>query len=314
MAVVFPGDGVIELIRGAHTRVIIAAPYIKSSALRRLLDVVPETVTECVCITRWLPEDIASGVCDISILDDLERVRGQRLLVHPCLHAKYYSNGRETLVGSANLTVRGLGWHTPSNVELLVALPAEFAGLAEWERALMNSAALATPELRDQLRVQADELRQARAIHHVPEVEGNTGEENTALWVPQCPTPDRLWQVYLGRGADTMVSSAFEAAQEDLAALSLPPGLTQELFTTYVAGIFKQTPLLMEIDKLVSAGLTDTQAHELLAEHLGDAEHDRDYDQAWRIVKHWLVHFFPQSYRLEASHEVLVRGREIPKR
>lgn len=151
MAVVLPGDGIFELVKTANDQVVIAAPYIKSPTLPRLLDAVPETVSECICVTRWLPEDIASGVCDIEIFDDIAGVRGGRLLVHPHLHAKYYSNGRDSLVGSANLTARGLGWHTPSNVELLVALPAKFAGLADWEHALLSSAVQATEELRDRI-------------------------------------------------------------------------------------------------------------------------------------------------------------------
>ena len=311
MAVVLPGNGILELVRAANDRVVIAAPYIKSPTLRRLFGAVPETVSEFVCITRWLPEDIASGVCDLEILDDLAQVRGGHLLAHPHLHAKYYSNGQQTLVGSANLTARGLGLYTPSNVELLVALPAEFAGLVEWEETLVNSAVPATPELRERLRVQADELKRAQAIRHAPEVENDTGENNAVLWVPQCPTPERLWQIYRGRGADTMVSSAFEAAQKDLAALSPPPGLTQDLFIAYVRGILRQMPLLTQIDKLTSTGLTDTKAQEFFAVQLGG---DNDNEQLWRIVKQWLVFFFPSTYRLETSEEVLVKGRQLPKR
>jgi len=315
MAVVLPGDGILQLVRAANDRVVIAAPYIKSSTLRRLLDAVPETVSECTCVTRWLPEDIASGVCDLEILDDVAGARGGRLLVHPHLHAKYYSNGRDSLVGSANLTARGLGWHTPSNVELLVALPVEFAGLAEWEHSLLSSAVQATEELRDRIRRQADALKEDEAPRRLPEVEDDAATEaEQTLWVPQCPTPDRLWQVYRGRGADTMVSSAFEAAQEDLAALSPPQGLTQDLFTAYVAGILKQMPLLAEIDKLAAAGLTDTKAHEFLADRLGSTDHESEYDQVWRFVKQWLVHFFPENYRLETGQEVLVKGRELPRR
>ena len=315
MAVVFPGDGILELIRAANDRVVIAAPYIKSPTLRRLLDAVPETVSECICVTRWLPEDIASGVCDLEILDDLAQARGGRLLVHPHLHAKYYSNGRDSLVGSANLTARGLGWHTPSNVELLVALPGEFAGLAEWEQSLLGSAVQATEELRDRIRRQAEALKEDETLRRAPEVEDDVATEaEQTLWVPQCPTPDRLWQVYRGRGADTMVSSAFEAAQEDLAALSPPQGLTQDLFTAYVAGILKQMPLLAEIDKLASAGLTDAKAHAFLADRLGGTDLEDDFDGVWRVVKQWLVHFFPDTYRLETGQEVLVKGRELPRR
>jgi hypothetical protein len=176
MAVVLPGNGVLELMRGANSRVVIAAPYIKSPTIRRLLDAIPDAVSECTCITRWMPEDIASGVCDLEVLDDVSRAKGGRLLVHPHLHAKYYSNGQQSLVGSANLTARGLGWHTPSNVELLVTLPAEFPGLPEWEQALLNSAITATEQLRDQIRVQAEELRKAGPFHYAPEVEEETAE------------------------------------------------------------------------------------------------------------------------------------------
>lgn len=315
MEVVLPGDGILQLMPGATSRVVIAAPYIISPTIRRLLDAIPDTVSECTCITRWLPEDIASGVCDLEILDDLAQARGGRLLVHPHLHAKYYSNGAQSLVGSANLTARGLGWYTPSNVELLVALPPEFAGLAAWEQSLLNSAVEATAQLREQIRLQAEDLKQAGLPRHVPEVEDGAGEEEEpALWVPQCPTPDRLWQVYRGRGADTMVSSALEATQDDLVALSPPQGLTQDLFKAYVPGILKQMPLLVEIDKLASSGLTDTKAHEFLADRLGGTDQEVDYDGVWRVVKQWLVHFFPDTYRLETGQEVLVKGRDLPRR
>ena len=95
MAVVLPGDAVLALIRSATSRVVIAAPYIKSATIRRLLRTIPDTVSELTCITRWLPEDIVSGVCDLEIFDDVTQIQGGRLLVQPHLHAKYYSNGQE---------------------------------------------------------------------------------------------------------------------------------------------------------------------------------------------------------------------------
>ena len=313
MAVVLPGEGVIELIRSATNRIFIAAPYIKSPSICRLLDAAPNTLSECICVTRWLPEDIASGVCDLEIFEDVLKVKGGQLLVHPHLHAKYYSNGQQSLVGSANLTARGLGWHTPSNVELLVSLPADFPGLVEWEQKLLSSSVTATNQLRERIRAKAEQLEQTGPLHYAPEVEKNTEEEKAAvLWVPLCPVPDRLWEVYCGRGADRMVSSAFEAAQKDLAALSPPSGLTEDLFTAYIAGILRQMPLLTEIDKLAAAaGLTDTKAYEFLAERLVGVN---DHKQHWRIIKLWLVHFFPSSYRLETGQEVLVKGRELPPR
>ena len=316
MAVVSPGDAVLALVGSAFHRVVIAAPYIKSATIRRLLRTIPDTVSELVCITRWQPEDIVSGVCDLDIMDDVTQIKGGRLLVHPHLHAKYYSNGKEALVGSANLTARGLGWYTPRNVEILVALPSDFPGLADWESTLLDSAVDATEELREQIRAQAEQIKQTGQIYHLSEVEEDAGDGNqVSLWIPECPVPERLWEVYCGRGADTMVSSAFKAAQDDLVALSPPRGLTEDLFTAYLKGILRQMPFLTEIDKLASTGLTDEKAQEFLSDQIvGHIGGTGEYGQIWRIVKQWLVYFFPESYRLETGQEVLVRGREIPRR
>lgn len=314
MSVVFPGDAILELMRAATSRVVIAAPYIKSATIRRLLGALPDTVSDFVCITRWLPEDIASGVCDLEIFDDVTRLHGGQLLVHPHLHAKFYSNNQNTLVGSANLTSRGLGWHTPSNVELLVALPAEFPGLIAWETALLSSAIQATEQLREQINMQAEQLKQTRLLRHPPEVEHETGGKS-ALWIPQCPVPDRLWEVYRGRGTDTMVTSALKAAQEDLEALSPPQGLTEDLFTAYIAGILRQMPLFIEIDKLSSTGLTDTKAQEFLSDHLnGRTQGMNEYGRIWRIIKLWILYFVQDSYRLETGQDILVKGKEISQR
>ena len=72
--------------------------------------------------------------------------------------------------------------------------------------------------------------------------------------------------------------------------------------------------LLAELEKLAAVGLTDTKAHEFLADSLGGGVAEEDHAQVWRVVKLWLVHFFPDSYRLETGQEVLVKGRELPLR
>ena len=177
---------------------------------------------------------------------------------------------------------------------------------------MIDSAVLATEDLRDRIMREAERLKEAGTVRRVPEVEVDSGHETgAAQWTPACPVPERLWNVYRGGGTGTMVSSAREAARRDLAALALPAGLQKELFEAYVAGILRQMPLMAEIDRLASTGLTDSEAHEFLSEKPGgDLPHPPD--QAWRVLKAWLVHFFPQSYRLEAGQEVLVKGKKLP--
>ena len=70
--------------------------------------------------------------------------------------------------------------------------------------------------------------------------------------------------------------------------------------------------LMAEIDDLASRGLTDSQAHEFLAKRLGGDDPDACGEtETWRILKLWLIHFFPETYQMERDHEVPVKGREL---
>ena len=309
MSVVDPKESVLDLIRSAEARVTVVAPYIKSHALRSLIDVVPKTVTEFICVTRWLPEDIASGVCDIELFEEITKHPGGELRVHPHLHAKFYSNTKRCLVGSANLTGRGLGWRTPANVELLVELEHDFPGLSGWESQLLESSFVATAELRDQIYAEAQRLKESLPPRLSHEVEGS--DDPYRLWVPTCTVPDRLWMIYQGLSAESFVTSAYEAAQNDLLVLSPPRGLNQKLFEAYVASTLRQMSFVAEIDRLVSAGTAEVQILELLAERLeADAASP---EHVWRVLKLWLIHFFHDSYRLEAGQYDLVKGKELLK-
>jgi len=114
----------------------------------------------------------------------------------------------------------------------------------------------------------------------------------------------------MGLGEDTMVSSAKNAAHNDLKALAPPSGLTQELFEAFITGILKQMPLITEIDDAASRGLTDSQANEFLLEKLG-TDSSNAVAPIWRVLKAWLLYFFPETYRTEMGEEVLVKGQEL---
>lgn len=310
MSIVVPGDKALDIIRNAAESVLFVAPYIKSNAMNQFLSTIPEGVGSIKCITRWLPEDIASGVCDLDIWEKITN-RGGELFVHPHLHAKYYRADDRCLVGSANLTKRGLGWASPSNIELLVELSTDFEGLREWEATIAHAAVPVNAELYNQVAEQAEKLKEEAKVYQLPEIELDEEDAPASqFWTPHCSAPERLWDVYRGMSADTMVTSAYEAAKNDLAALSPPPDLSQPLFNKYVAGILRQMPLITEIDQLAQRGITDAQARDFLIENIGD-KMDYPPEDTWRVLKDWLGHFFPETYLREAGQEVFTKGRTI---
>ena len=304
------GDKASQLVLAAEREVILVAPYIKAGALDRLLSSLGDHVGGLTCVTRWLPEDIAAGVCDLEILEMIEG-RSGGLYVHPHLHAKYYRVDGQCLVGSANLTGRAMGWRNPANIELQVELPFDFPGIREWEGKLLSSTIKATPELRDQIKEEAAQLHDRQRFSSIPEV-GDDQETADAgdTWVPRCPIPDYLWVVYSGVESGGMLQSTLDAANRDLEALQPPKGLSQPLFNAYISGIVKQMPLMLAIDELASNGLSDSEAYVFLENHLGEKT-PYSPRETWGVLKTWLVHFLGSSYRVETREDVLVKGQRI---
>ena len=77
----------------------------------------------------------------------------------------------------------------------------------------------------------------------------------------------------------------------------------------HVAACIKAMSLVAEIDSRASAGIADTDAVALIRDAVEDSEIAAE--DAWSVLKDWIVHFLPNSYRRAAQGEVFLRGREI---
>lgn len=308
-----PGQDLLELIRSAQHRIVLVAPYMKITAVQRILSEIPESVTECIWVTRWLPSDIASGASDLEIYHPITQHSRGKLLLHTRLHAKYYSNGQHSLIGSANVTLRGLSWCPTGNVELLVDLPANHDGLLEWEARLLQESVTASNSLYDSIQRQVKLLGDHGPYSASPEVESTEeGSGDEWSWIPTCPVPEHLWTVYCGIEADSvMTKSALQLARQDLNVLDPPFGLDEQMFETYVCGTLDRMPIFKEVDLRAGTGLADTTAENMLMKYCSSPIHRQDRHRAWQTMKSWIRYFMPNRYRAEVSHEVLVKGKKI---
>lgn len=300
------GERLLSILSRAQTSVRIAAPFIKSHSLERALLAVPEGV-KVTCVTRWRPEDIASGVCDLDIWNQMRERPGSNLLVHPHLHAKFFAADDLCLVGSANLTHTALGWRSPSNLELLVELDSQKHGLDEWWTELLACSIVATQDMKFALAKQAELLRLSGNPIARPEADPADAESDR-FWAPQCPRWSGLWEAYIG-DEDQMPASAMRSAQDDLEVLAIPPGLNEVGFREAITTIFRSTLIVQEIEKLANLGLTDVAAHTLLHSLCGISE--KEAPRRWQLLKGWLGDLYPNEYRVEINQEVLLRGRTL---
>lgn len=304
------GGELLKLVSSAKERIVLAAPFIKVEVLQQLLDAIPILGGLHIdCVTRWRPEDIVDGVCDLEIFEVIADRTNACLWRQPDLHAKFFRADQSCLVGSANLTGRALGWRLPTNLELLVELDFSLHALQDWETSLMSSCVPVTAKLRDQIAKQATDLAAQRP--KTPSVDVEHHDDPSFRWMPLCPSPERLFKVYTGELDDAkMVRSAFEFAQRDLRTLGPPKGYSEEQFRKHVADRLQKLEVVQKVVTASSSGVSDAQALELIAEYIDESSMIGPTD-AWKTLKHWMMHFFPEQYRIEVGQEILVKGRTI---
>lgn len=304
------GNKLLNVVSGAKMHVVLIAPFIKMGALEKILNAIPAAVQNVDCVTRWLPEDVVDGVCDLEIFDLLSCRENATLWKRKDLHAKFIRGDKRCLVGSANLTGRGLGWNFPCNHELMLEVEIGYQELQEWEAELFAGCIRVTPEMREELAEQAKSLSLDRTPRLPVEVEQDADPDQT--WMPLCPSPEKLFGVYSGTiGRGDMVTSAYELAKNDLRTLGPPNGFSSEKeFSAFVASRLSGLEVFQIIIERSRTGISDDQASEIIMYYL-DQSHGIYPEIAWNSIKHWMMHFFSDEFRIESRQETLVMGKTL---
>lgn len=283
------GDLLVAHVARAKKSVLLCAPFIKLGVAERLLGAVGPDVTVEI-VTRWHAEEVAAGVSDLAVFDLAVSRPGVTMRLLDNLHAKLYASDDMLLAGSANLTATALGWCDKPNLELLMPIPADDEAVLRCRTALAT-ARLATVEERVAIQAVVDSLQQsplpnARAVD----------DALAGLWLPKLAAPERLYPAYMPSGRERLTSSAIEAADHDLQALDIEPGLNDASFRAKVAERFSKMPAVSIILKAAQSDLTDAAAADLI-ESLVETS-DMRAAVRWQIVREWLTYFMRDKYEI----------------
>ncbi|MEO3861875.1 phospholipase D family protein [Acrocarpospora sp. B8E8] len=281
------GERLLAFARDAEVLTIVA-PFITVSGIGPLLSTLPDECSLEV-ITRWRPDEVATGVSDPRVLD-LVSQRGGTVALHPVVHAKAYIAGVRALVGSANVTSNGLGWYRPGAIEILVETAADDPALVSLLAVLRGTSAVATEADRDAV---------LGAAAMLPPMPVRTPPEATdrSDWLPTYRPPEVLWRVYTGQREESVA----ELVRPELAALGIPIGLaTEKEFNTYVGAILRQG-FTGRIARECS-NLTTIKAVQRLVELCGEIGRTNDDPaDSWETLAAWIAHFLPNYQRISGG-------------
>lgn len=208
-------DELVSVIRATDLHIDIVSAFITTSGLGMLLPHIKPGVTTRV-LARWRLSDLTSGASDLEMYP-LLRKRGIKFYVHHDVHAKaVLCDKRLILLGSANLTCRGLQLsNSDGNIEFGVRESAAAEDLVEIDR-LFESAVELTDTLFDEIRAAVDACGSAPAPQQ-PEYSAKL----TALLQPR---KNGLWvrDLFWSSEPENLASGQLDSVH-DMELLGIPP-------------------------------------------------------------------------------------------
>lgn len=294
-----PGDILMDLCRRTTCDLILIAPFIKTATLDRLLSNLQDEVN-LLCITRWKPAEIASGVSDLEVFQLVTETYNGVLKLRQDLHIKYYRGDSQIFVGSANLTQAALGWSTNTNLELLVPIEQTIIQPVEFEMMVQEGTVDVDQDLYNAMTCAASEWKELGLGSSVLTDTIISTEYNIAQWLPSSRHPAVLYTVYqihANYQADKrkdIPTATWEAGINDLAQLQPPSGLSRETFDKSIGATILTMPLVSLIDKGLATPQHFGAIRDLLKQQLG-LSHD-EASRKWQTLLRWLLHFLPERY------------------
>ena len=302
-----PGQTLLDACTHASAELVLVAPFIRTEPLRRLLASLREDV-ELVCVTRWLPSEIASGISELEVYEVVAQHGGQ-LWLRQDLHAKYFRADSIGLIGSANISASALGWTTTPNLELIVEIEGASEALLDFENLVLGEAVLVDQERYEIFLAASKEWEVPEEHCRLGMAEGSEDTPvDTALWIPASRSPELLYRVYCVTDIEEIPTLALEAARLDLSVLQLPDGLSEDAFVRSVGAVLLSTPVIAMVDRYLVTPQRFGAVRELIKTQLSLSRDEAT--RAWQTLIRWMRYFLSTRYEYGRPRhsEIMVRS------
>jgi len=285
----------------ARREVKLIAPYIKTTTFSVLLDAIPPKV-ECNVFARWTVRDVVSGATDISIWP-LVKERNNAgnptsLWIVDSLHAKYYRFDETILIGSANLTARGMKQGPSPNLEILVPYSLPDSKRDYFESEVNAAARPVTQEVYEYWLTACGDL--------VPP-EPRTLEEQaqwSGTWFPQSRNPKDIAMILATPHYPQIPKSV---AMSDVTFLRVPPGFGIEKSLELLSLAFSESDIVHRIRNWIGR---DRRFGEVKRWVGHNYPNERDPSVATQTLYRWLTDLLPNEFSMEvANHSEILSRR-----
>ncbi len=301
-----------ERIRGGDDLLLLITPFAKLEALQRLRSF-KNRAKRWKVVCRWRIEDLIAGVSDLSVFEYLKS-EGCDLYVNNSIHLKLYIfESNLAFTTSGNLTLRGLGYCEPANVESGAMLK---LGSDDWIRIyeMINASRRVDEKLYEILCGYVESCPLPVPLSVPPDMFPPASKRFTIGSLPATESPQRLADYYFGGGLSSFSSEEVRRVAHDLSVFRIPDGLQQEAFHRTLRQAFITVPFVVEFVAFLK------EHGSLRFGAVNDWIHDQCEDvplpYRWeikentRILYNWLEHFFPEiEWNIPGAHSQVIYWR-----
>lgn len=290
-----------DLFTSARENIIIVAPFIKKNTMEFLLEKVNTNVF-VTCVTRWKPDEIVAGACDLEIWPLLKERSKSKLFLVPNLHAKYYRVDNTCIIGSANVTDSALAFHSKVNIELMIEIP-----MNDHLRIFENDLFTFTVEVDDyiyenflkiveEIKSNYNNLIMFKEPSHIDDYFVVQHKESR-FWFPSLRYPQDLYKIYTNNTQE-LTRRTIQAGLNDLYYLDIPAGLRKENFKEYIGIMLLQQPLIKLIDEYAIEPRRFGAMRGYIKKLFFSQVIGINATIVWQTLMRWLLFFLPQRYGL----------------
>ena len=279
------------------------SPFIKSNALRELLDRVTPSNNTSV-IVRWRVEDLLSGASDLEIFDILTE-RDIKLFIHPDIHLKLFQfSSNKAFIGSANITQKGLSLVENHNQETGVLTELEQVDFQEIRR-LCDEARLVTPEI---VEAYKDAIIKSTPANPVIEKLNLPEEERKAFLLSNLPASENP-KTFLSEVNSHKLSAE---SMHDLYTLKLQTQTNDKNFEELMKKSFKNSPFIKEVVDFIRE--REFRRFGEIKAFVHDLCEDVPLPYRWEITEFiqrlypWLLHCFDDFTYDRPNHTEMIRS------
>jgi hypothetical protein len=250
-----------------YGRIVIISPYITTSALAKLTSAIHED-RNVIIITSWAEVNLLQGSSNLDIYPFCRSRKWElRILNH--LHAKAYTIEPDImLIGSANLSNRGLFDGENSNLELLYEVHQPTKN--DWLRieSIVQQAKVIDDDLFRQYTEWFDQQERVPAPRFSPFIENN---KTVVPWMPLTFSPEEVW-ICLNSGEviDLQIKSEIDQ-------LLIPLGLNKtEFFSRLHENYFSHPSIQTICEQIGGDWMRFGEIKKIVTDLFSESENERE--------------------------------------